>query len=108
MPANYVPIPGGEAKMGAHWVDVTSPELNPAAPQPFTQTFIYGSYNGKVTYYEPMATVDFLNKLGSFTRNIPQPEKFSKDGYYPTQMSYINKGATIEISLHHFVYRSKS
>lgn len=108
VPANYVPIPGGEAKMGTHWADVTSPELNQSNPQPFTQTFIYGSFNGKVTFYEPMVTLDFLINTSSFTRDIPQPQKFAKDGFYPTQMSIIDKGATIEVSLHHFAFHAKS
>ncbi|RYY10158.1 MAG: hypothetical protein EOO04_37320, partial [Chitinophagaceae bacterium] len=51
LPANYFNAGGGVPKMGAHWVDPTSPEFS---GKPFTQTFIYGSYNGKVNFYEPM------------------------------------------------------
>ncbi|MGI8637700.1 MAG: hypothetical protein ACR2KZ_20055, partial [Segetibacter sp.] len=55
LPQNYfpgAPVP----QMGKHFVDIASPELN---GQPFTQTFIYGSYDSKVTFYEPMITLDF-------------------------------------------------
>jgi len=56
LPANYIganPVP----MMGKHWMDATSGELR---GQPFTQTFLYGSYNGQVVFYEPMVTLDFL------------------------------------------------
>ncbi|TSJ42620.1 hypothetical protein FO440_00055 [Mucilaginibacter corticis] len=108
LPQNYVPIPGGEPEMGTHWVDVTSPELSQTNPQPFTQTFIYGSYNGNVTFYEPMATLAFLTGTKTFERAIPQPVKFSRDGYFPTKMSFTDKGTTFEVTLHDFIYHSKS
>ncbi len=108
LPANYIPIPGGEAMMGTHWADITSPELSQTAPQPFTQTFIYGSYRGNVTFYEPMATLDFLTKTSTYTRDIPQPQKFGKEGYYPTKMSYTDKGDRMEVTLSGFVFHAKS
>jgi hypothetical protein len=47
--------------MGMHWLDVRSPELqklagNPGAWQPFTKTFIYGSWDGQFIFDEPMIT----------------------------------------------------
>lgn len=108
LPATYFPFPGGEPQMGKHWADGTSPELNPVNPQPFTQTFIYGSYKGNVTFYEPMATLDFLTTTTSFTRNIPQPSKWGKEGYYPTKLSFKKTGGTTQVTLHDFVYHSKS
>ena len=107
LPATYFPFPGGEPKMGKHWADGTSPELNPVNPQVFTQTFIYGSYKGNVTFYEPMVTLDFLKTTTSFTRDIPQPLKWSKDGYYPTKLSVMKTHGTCQVTLHDFVYRSK-
>ncbi|WP_431215365.1 hypothetical protein ACQ86N_12090 [Puia sp. P3] len=56
---NLRPFPGGVPEMGTHWVDVTTPELN---GQPFTQTFLYGTYDGKVTFYEPMITSGFSGR----------------------------------------------
>src|SRR5688572_6311606 len=44
LPPMYMNFGGGVPQMGAHWVDVTSPELNQENPKPFTQTFIYGSF----------------------------------------------------------------
>jgi hypothetical protein len=101
LPANHIggaPVP----QMGKHWIDVTSPELGGAL---FTQTFIYGSYDSKVVFYEPMITLDFLKNTSSFERPLPQPAKFATAGYYPTKMRiYKEQGAT-NISLEGFVYR---
>jgi Domain of unknown function (DUF5602) len=104
-PAMYINPGGGVPQMGAHWIDVTSPELNGA---PFTQTFIYGSYNGKVNFYEPMITEAFIKANPSFERSIPQPAKVQKTGYYPTKIR-IQKGAgTTNIILEGFVLRQAS
>jgi hypothetical protein len=43
--------------MGSHFVDITSPEFNGGI---FTQTFIFGSYESNVIFYEPMITLDYL------------------------------------------------
>ena len=91
--------------MGTHWLDVTSPELN---GQPFTQTFIYGSYNGKVTFAEPMITLDFLKKTSSFERDIPQAAKVQKSGYYPTKLNITKHDGITEIVLTGFVYKTQS
>jgi hypothetical protein len=85
MPSFYAPEPGGIPKMGKHWVDITSPELNPAKPTPFTSTFIYGSFNGKVIFHEPMITRAFLLSKPDTVMNIRQPARFAKPGHYPTK-----------------------
>lgn len=87
LPPTYVPEPGGIPKMGKHWVDVTSPELNPENPAPFTQTMIYGTYDAKVIFLEPMITRDFLLSKPNVTFDIKQPEKFAVAGHYPTKYS---------------------
>ncbi len=104
-PANYFNPGGGVPQMGAHWVDVTSGEFN---GQEFTQTFIYGSFNGKVTFYEPMITLDFLKNNSNFERNIPQPAKFQKTGYYPTKMKVVKHDGVTEIILDGFVHHTQS
>jgi hypothetical protein len=52
-------------KMGLHWLDVRSPELqgltgHPERFQPFTRTFIYGSWDGQFIFDEPMITRGYL------------------------------------------------
>jgi hypothetical protein len=105
MPGVYVPTPGGVPQMGTHWIDVNAPEINGGT---FTQTFIYGSYNGNTTFYEPMITKSFLGNNTSFVRNIPVPTKFKTAGYYPTQMRIEKSNGVTSIILEGFVYRQAS
>ncbi len=104
LPANYLgidPVP----TMGKHYVDVTSPELN---GQPFTQTYILGSYDGKLVFLEPMITLDFLKATTNFERPLPQPAKFQKAGYYPTKMRVTKANGVTNIIMEAFVYRQAS
>lgn len=104
-PANYMNFGGGVPQMGAHWIDVTSPEINGAK---FTQTFIYGSYDGKVTFYEPMITLEFLKATSNFTRPIPEPAKVQKTGWYPTELNIVKHDGLTEIILNKMVYKTQS
>ena len=105
VPANHIagaPVP----MMGRHWVDITSPELTGQAP--FTQTFIYGAYDSRIVFYEPMITLDFLKTTTEFERPLPQPARFKTAGYYPTKMKIKKKSGTTEIILDGFTYRQAS
>ena len=83
LPPAYVKAPAGEAQMGAHWMDVLSPEFN---GQPFTHTFVYGSYDGKVNFLEPMATLAFLSAGTTVHKAIRQPQLFDPvNTHYPTR-----------------------
>lgn len=104
LPQRYVPGPA-VPQMGKHFIDVTSPELN---GQPFTQTFVYGGYDGKVTFYEPMITLAFLKTTTAFERTIPQPAKYSRAGYYPTKMGITKHDGVTDIVLDGFVQRQVS
>jgi len=105
LPANYFNAGGGVPQMGAHWVDVTSPEFN---GQPFTQTFIYGSFDGKVTFYEPMITLEFIKNNSNFERSIPQPAKVQQTGYYPVKERIVKHDGVTEIVFDELVYRTAS
>ena len=83
MPPNYMRIPGGVPQMGAHWADVTSPEFH---GETFTSTFIYGTYNGNVTFDEPMITLATLQSGNAVHKPISMPMHFSPvDTYYPSR-----------------------
>jgi hypothetical protein len=107
--AGYLPVMhmAGHAvpAMGTHWVDITSPEFN---NQTFSQTFIYGTYDSKVVFYEPMITLDFLKITTSFQRPLPQPAKFSKTGYYPTVLQVTKQNGQVNIILTGFQLRQAS
>jgi len=68
--------------MGAHWIDPTSPEFN---NQSFTKTFIYGFYDGKMVFVEPMVTKAFIETKPNTTDIIKVPAKYPEKGYYPTR-----------------------
>ncbi len=102
MPPTYIAIPGGVPQMGSHWLDVTTPEIN---GQPFTQTFLYGSYNGKVAFIEPMITEAFIKANPGFERSIPVASKFQKAGWYPTKMRIAKENGATNIILEGFVQR---
>ena len=74
-------------RMGLHWVDLKSPEL-PPQNQPFTRTFITGSWDGQVIFDEPMVTRDFIlaQRSGPATAEtiaLPQSKRYVPAGFYP-------------------------
>jgi Domain of unknown function (DUF5602) len=69
VPAGFMVLPPAPApvpavpKMGVHWSNLAAPELQPpgsANYAPFTHTFIYGSWDGRFTFAEPMITRAYL------------------------------------------------
>ena len=72
--------PIGIPRMGVHWSNPTYPEFN---GQPFTRTFIHGSWDGKPTFLEPMVTLDFLQGQSADTVDIPLAGRHDPVGYYP-------------------------
>ncbi len=108
LPLIYIAPPGGEeAQMGKHWVDATAPELPWNGGATFTKTFIYGSYNGKVNFFEPMITQAYLQSGVSSTTPYPQPTFYEKSTYYPTNYNvYKENGDQLyDVSLGGFVKR---
>lgn len=84
IPEGYVPTPGGVPRMGAHWIDPSSPEFN---GQPFEESLIYGFYNGEMVFVEPMVTVDYLKTKPELTKQLKLPECYPTSAYYPTGYS---------------------
>jgi len=77
----YLETPGGVPRMGAHIIDLLSPEV--AGTGTFTHTFIYGKYKAKMNFLEPMVTKGFLDSRQSVVKEIRHPQKWQQDGYYP-------------------------
>jgi hypothetical protein len=84
-------------QMGLHWLDVRSPELqkltgNPGAWQPFTKTFIYGSWDGQFIFDEPMITRAYILSKKTATDPamvdelipVPMAQQYSPAGFYPS------------------------
>ena len=82
MAAGYTQLPGAVPMMGAHWVDPSSPELG---GETFTRTFIYGSWDGKLAFAEPMITKAFLESRPDVRTAIKVPARYATPGYYPKE-----------------------
>lgn len=86
LPAGYV-MDTGMPRMGMHWRDPAAPELS---GQPFTSTYYYGSYDGKITFVEPMIAKSFLDsKPALVKRTVPLPQLGSTTGYQATAYSVV-------------------
>ncbi len=82
LPTGYISTHEGVPQMGMHWVDPTSPELNGAT---FTETMIWGSYDGKIVFQEPMITRDYLISKPNMSKNLKLPTDYQRTGlFYPT------------------------
>ncbi|MCG3164110.1 MAG: hypothetical protein JMDDDDMK_05593 [Acidobacteria bacterium] len=85
VPEGYILAPASEEPgMGSHWVEPNSHEFHGKA---FTHTFIYGSYDGRMIFAEPMISKAFLETKPDITVPVKLPAKYQKPGYYPTQYS---------------------
>jgi hypothetical protein len=105
MPPLYLHVPGGVPQMGAHWIDLLAPETNGGV---FTHTFIYGSYNGNVTFLEPMATLATFESGNTIHQDFRQPQSFSPTNkYYPTRYNIWkdNSNGNHYLSLDQMVWR---
>jgi hypothetical protein len=83
---NLPPEKAAVPRMGLHWLDTNSPEL-PPRNQPFTATFILGSWGGKVIFDEPMVTRDFIlahrdSITGGTTIPVPAAGRYVPAGFY--------------------------
>lgn len=84
LPPGYTSVGEVAPGMGDHLVNLQAPELLGEAP--FTYTWIYGAYGGRLIFYEPMITLAYLQeKNEDVCSPIPMPETMPEPGYYPTQ-----------------------
>jgi hypothetical protein len=73
--------------MGNHLIDTRTPELG-TPPRPFTHTWIFGAWDGRIIFHEVMATRDFLLLGQDACADIKQPEAWERAGYYPTRYCF--------------------
>lgn len=93
--------------MGNHLVDLTAPEFKGV---PFTRAWIYGVYDGRVTFYEEMVTVEYLKSQPQKCFPIKTAKAVALAGYYPTQscIRYTKEKAEYTVSLEGFQLRQAS
>src|SRR5690348_12370621 len=120
VPPFYIPLAGPGQQpadaavpfMGFHWSDVRAPELqgllgNPSGYQQFTKTFIYGSWNGRFIFVEPMITRAYLLTHPDVTTDVPVPAKYAFTGYFPTsyKVTYDPQAKEYRVALTGLTYR---
>lgn len=86
--ANVPPAAAAVPLMGMHWLDTSSPELQPPPNgKTFTATFIYGSYDGTFIFVEPMITKAHIEtakgRAQGYRYTLPMPGKVARTGSYP-------------------------
>jgi hypothetical protein len=93
--------------MGNHLVDLTGPEFN---GEQWKRNFIFGVYDGKVTFYEEMLTLAFLMSQPEVCNPIKSPPAVGLSGFYPERSCIRYDGATGEytVSMEGFAFREAS
>lgn len=93
--------------MGNHLIDVGGHEFH---GQGFTYSWIYGIYGGKVTFWEQMIALSYLESRPNMCAPIKTPPAVEVAGYYPTQrcIRYNAEADAYIVSLDQLVYRAAS
>jgi len=112
LPANYMHVDFKDVDavvpaMGNHLIDVTGPEFN---RQPFTRSWIYGVYDGKVIFYEQMVSRAYMLGNPQGCEPIKSPQAVAVSGFYPT-VSCVRRDAKsgeVTVSMERFVHRGTS
>ena len=104
VPPGGMPVEAAVPMMGVHWFDVRSPEFNGGS---FTRTFIYGSWDGQVTFYEPMVTRAYLLSQPDAVTPIGVAPQVRQPGSYPTayRVSYDAQAREYRVSPTNLVTR---
>jgi hypothetical protein len=94
--------------MGNHLIDLTGPEFT--EKQPFTRSWIFGVYDGRVTFYEEMVSRATLLGKPRSCSPIKAPGAVAISGFYPTVSCLRHDAATSEttVSMERFVHRAAS
>ena len=103
-----VAMPG----MGVHWQDLLSPEYQrvlgrPEAYRPFTKTYVYVTWDGRITALEPMITREYLLRRVDEHVPIRQPARYPDPGWYPSAYSiqYDGHAREYRVALVDFTWR---
>lgn len=75
---DYVDVEAVVPVMGNHLIDVTGPEFQ---RRPFTRSWIYGVYDGKVIFYEAMVARAYMLSEPNACLPIKAPKAVAASGY---------------------------
>lgn len=109
MPPGYIEVGAAAGEEGNHLLLSTAPELSDP-PAQFTQTFIFGSYDGHIIFYEPMVAAALFTPDLDECHDIAQPAAWEVAGAYPTRycLRYVAEENSFKVSLETFVWRDAS
>lgn len=104
---DHIDVGAAVPDMGNHLIDSKSPELAKGGP-PFTRTFIYGAFDGQITFYEPMITHAYLASKPTVCADLKLPQAWQVAGAYPTRycIRHHDGERRYTVSLESFVDRS--
>jgi|SRR5215472_5077315 len=93
--------------MGNHLLDLTTHEFHGG---PFTRHWMYGVYDGRVTFYEEMVALTFMKSKPDVCFPIQSPDAVALTGYYPTRscIRYAPGKDAYTVSIEDFVLRKAS
>jgi hypothetical protein len=93
--------------MGNHLIDLGGQEFK---GEPFTRSWIFGVYEGQVTFYEEMVALAYLQSRPDSCGPIKSPPAVAVSGFYPTQrcVRYDPGANAYTVSMENFVYRAAS
>jgi hypothetical protein len=111
VPSNYIhpdykDVDAVAPAMGNHLIDLTGPEFN---GQRFTRSWIFGTYDGRITYYEEMLSRDYLLSKPDRCHPIKTAAGVDQTGYYPTVscVRYDAARDSYTVSMEDFVLRQR-
>jgi hypothetical protein len=104
---DHINVDAAVPDMGNHLIDSKAPELAKDGPR-FTHTFIFGAYDGRIIFYEPMITRAYLASNPNMCARIKQPQAWQEAGFYPTRycVRYLDRVDRYTVSLEGFVERA--
>jgi hypothetical protein len=104
LPDGYIDVKSVVPFMGNHLIHPASPEYH---GEPFTRTFLYGAYDGRITFYEPMITVDSIVNDQNRCTTLKLPQAYAETGYYPTKYctQFDSEKDLYRVYIKDFVYR---
>ena len=107
IPKGYANLNMIEGKVGNLLMDTYGPEFDPK--KKFRNSFIWGAFNGKISFFEVMVSLERLKEKKSGCYPIRQAESYEKLAYYPTKycIKYWENKKQFFVSLEGFVRKRK-
>lgn len=106
---DHVSVDVAVGQMGNHLIDSKTPELSDQGV-PFTHTWIFGAYDGRIVFQEVMVTHDHLMGRQTGCQQVKQPAAWQVAGWYPTSycIGYDAESDVHQVAMQDFVLRPAS